>query len=76
MPPVKASKFAPYPANHIIQLAQNHGKSLTHYHTQPQPYSTQILMPPTKLSDKVLAIPKELVEKMNLAEKVAVSNMT
>jgi hypothetical protein len=33
-------------------------------------------MPPTKLSDKTLAIPKELVEKTNLVEKVAVSNST
>ena len=33
-------------------------------------------MPPTKLSNKTLAIPKELVEKINLVEKVAVSNLT
>jgi hypothetical protein len=79
MLPVRTSKFATCPANHTInlsQLAQNHGGSLMHCHTQPQPYSTRILMPPTKLSDKMLAMPKELVEKMNLVKKVAVSHST
>jgi hypothetical protein len=79
MLPVRTSKFAPCPANHTMnlsQLAQNHGGSLTRHHTRPQPYSTRILIPRTKLSDKMLAMPKELVKKMNLVEKVAVSHST